>query len=68
MLIEALRDFGSSGELLAAHPNVTRRHVDLAQAYAAEYPDEIEAAIADNRRPLAERRGLYPLTEASFVD
>ena len=68
MLIEALRDFPSAEELMEAHPRVTRRQIDLANAYLEEYPEEIETKIAANRRPLEERRRLYPFIQVGYVD
>jgi uncharacterized protein (DUF433 family) len=59
-LIEMLEDYGSMERLRDDHQNVTRRSVELAQAYHESYPDEIDAKLADNRRPLSELRELYP--------
>jgi uncharacterized protein (DUF433 family) len=59
-LIELLQDYGSTEPLLDAHRNVSRRAIELAHAYYASYPDEIDDKIADNRRPVTELRELYP--------
>jgi uncharacterized protein (DUF433 family) len=68
-LIQMLQDYeGSVERLLADHENVTRRAVELAQAYHASYPEEIDEKIADNRRPLSELRELYPFAEFVLVD
>jgi uncharacterized protein (DUF433 family) len=68
-LIQLLQDYeGSVERLLADHENVTRRAVELAQAYHASYPEEIDEKIADNRRPLSELRELYPFAEFVLVD
>jgi hypothetical protein len=40
---------------------VTERHVRLAAAYRDAYPEEIDEAIAENRRPADELQRLYPL-------
>jgi len=65
-LIEMLDDYDSVEGLLEAHTNVTRRAVELAQAYRASYQDEIDGKIADNRRSLAELRELYPFGGFAF--
>lgn len=49
-----------SEESLLADFEVTERHVQLAKAYRDRYREEIQDAIADNRRPLEEWRELYP--------
>ena len=68
-LIQMLQDYdGSVDRLLEDHENVTRRAVELAQAYYGSYADEIDEKIADNRRPLSELRELYPFAEFMLVD
>ena len=47
---------------------MTRRAVELAQAYYGSYPEEIDEKIAENRRPLSELRELYPFAEFIQVD
>jgi uncharacterized protein (DUF433 family) len=66
-LIEMLQDYGSVERLLEDHENVSRRSVELAQAYYASYPDEIDEKIVDNRRPLSELRELYPFAGFTFA-
>ncbi|MGD0715407.1 MAG: hypothetical protein ABSB24_14655 [Gaiellaceae bacterium] len=58
-LIEMLQDYGSV-ERLVAETAIPERAVELARAYHAGYPEEIDRAIAENRRPLSELRELYP--------
>lgn len=67
-LIEMLEDYGSVERLLEAHENVTPRAVELAHAYYASYPEEIDEKVADNRRPLSEWRELYPVAGFAFAD
>jgi uncharacterized protein (DUF433 family) len=68
-LIQLLQDHdGSMERLLEDHENVSRRAVELAQAYHASYREEIDEKIADNRRPLSELRELYPFAEFILVD
>jgi uncharacterized protein (DUF433 family) len=61
-IIHMLEDFGSPDRLVA-DTNVSRAQVRLAVAYRNAYPDEIDEAIADNRRPLDELQALFP-----FID
>ena len=67
-LIEMLQGYGSVERLLEGHEQLTRRAVELAQAYYAGYPEEIDEKIADNRRPLSELRELYPFAGFTFAD
>ncbi len=65
-IVEAYRDFGSLERMLA-ETDLSERQLRLALAYAEAYPDEIEQALAENRRPIEELRQLYPfihVTEA----
>lgn len=58
-VIEMLGDHRTS-ERLVAGTELDARAVDLARAYHATYPEEIDGAMAENRRSLAELRELYP--------
>jgi uncharacterized protein (DUF433 family) len=58
-IVHMLEDFGSP-EALVAGTSLSAAQVRLAIAYRDAYPDEIEQAIADNRRPLEDLRVLYP--------
>jgi uncharacterized protein (DUF433 family) len=55
----ASRSYGTPGEMVAA-TDLTEPQVRLALAYYAEFPEEIDAAIAENERPLAELQRHYP--------
>jgi len=66
-LIDMLQDYGSVERLLEGHEHVSRRSVELAQAYYATYPEEIDEKIADNRRPLSELRELYPFAGFTLI-
>jgi hypothetical protein len=61
-IIEAFRDFGSI-DRMAAESELQRREIALSLAYAEKYPDEIDGAIAENRRPLNELQELYPFLD-----
>ena len=63
-----LQDYGSAHRLLEDHEHLSPRSVELAQAYYASYPEEIDEQIADNRRPLSEWRELYPFAAFTFAD
>ena len=58
-IVEASRDFKSPQEM-AAGTDLQSREIALALAYSEQYPDEIENAVAENRRPLDELRDLNP--------
>jgi uncharacterized protein (DUF433 family) len=47
-------------EELVTNTELTERQVRLALAYRERYPDEIEEAIEENRRPPGEWEELYP--------
>ena len=61
-IVQMLEDFGSP-EALVADTQLSLAQVRLAVAYRDAYPDEIDEAIADNRRPLADVGALFP-----FID
>jgi hypothetical protein len=61
-IVDAHRDFGSV-EAMVAEGNLSERQIRLALAYHERFPEAIDEAIADNRRPLAELAAAYP-----FVD
>ena len=58
-IVAAARSYGTPGEMAAA-ADLTEPQIRLALAYYAEFADEIDAAIADNERPLAELQRQYP--------
>ncbi len=58
-VIEALGDFGTP-EALLAESEVTEAQLRVAHAYYEEFAEEIDAIIAENRRPLQELRREYP--------
>jgi uncharacterized protein (DUF433 family) len=63
-IVQMLEDFGSIERLLQ-ETQLTERQVRLAAAYRDGYPDEVAAAIAQNRRAAAEWHELYPFIEFS---
>ncbi len=58
-IVHMLQDFGSPEALVADTP-LTLAQVRIALAYRDAYPDEIDDAIAENRRPLDDIRALFP--------
>ena len=65
-VIEMLDDYGSV-ELLTREADLPAPAVEGARAYHASYPEEIDEAIAENRRPLPELRELYPFIGTTLV-
>ncbi|MGH3030600.1 MAG: hypothetical protein ACRDNE_07515 [Gaiellaceae bacterium] len=65
-IVDLLRSYGGDAEKLReSHALVTDRHVRVARAYAERFPEEIEAFLEANRRPLEELRALYPFLEVA---
>lgn len=61
-IVDAYRDLGSA-EKMVAEGNLSERQVRLALAYAERFPEEVEEAITQNRRPLSQLGAEYP-----FID
>ena len=57
-VIEAYEDMGEAR--LVEEGDLSARSLRLALAYRDEYPEEVEAAIALNKRSQEEWRALYP--------
>lgn len=58
-IVDALHSFGSPERLLA-ESDLAEPQLSVALAYYEEYREEVDAAIADNHRPLAELRREHP--------
>lgn len=58
-VVDAHRDLGSV-EAMAAEGTISERALRLALGYYERFPDEIDEAIALNRRPLLQLRSEYP--------
>jgi Ribbon-helix-helix protein, copG family len=63
-IIEAYRDIGSV-ERMAAGAAAGERQIRLALAYCERFPDEIDAAIDADRRPLEQLRDEHPFIAVS---
>jgi len=65
-LIDLLRSYdGDAVKLREDHPLVADHHVRIARAYAQRFPDEIEALLEEQDRPLEELRALYPFLQTA---
>jgi hypothetical protein len=62
----ASRPYDTAGEMAAA-TDLTEPQIRVALAYYAEFPEEIDAAIADNDRPLAEFQRQHPTIDTIAV-
>ena len=65
-IVDMLRSYDGDIERLLADNHLERRHVQLALAYREEHPEEVDGAVADNRRPVEELKALYPFVR--FVE
>jgi len=63
-VVDAYRDIGSV-DAMVAEGNLSERQVRLALAYHERFPKEVEEAIAQNRRSLAELHASYPFIDTS---
>ena len=59
-IIEALEGFGGDADRMAGETELSAHQIGLATAYYAEFPEDVDAAIAENRSPLDELRRDYP--------
>jgi uncharacterized protein (DUF433 family) len=62
----ASRAYGTASEMAAA-TDLTEPQIRLALAYYAEFPDEVNATIAENEQPLAELQRQYPTIDTIAV-
>lgn len=63
-IVDASRGFGSV-EGMAGEGAASARQIRLALAYYERFPEEIDAAIVENRRSLAQLREEYPFIAVS---
>ena len=61
-VVQMLEDFGDSAAL-SAETQLSERQIRLAVAYRDEFPEEIDEAVAENRRTPEEWHELYPFVE-----
>lgn len=62
-IIQAFKDNGESTEKLLAASSLAPRQLRIALAYYREFPEEIDEAIAVNRRSAGELEAEYPFLE-----
>jgi uncharacterized protein (DUF433 family) len=65
-IVAAARAYGTPAEMAAA-TDLTEPQIRVALAYYAEFAEEIDAAIAENERSLAEFQRQYPTVETIAV-
>lgn len=63
-IIDAYRDIDSV-EQMADGGSVSERSINLALAYYARFPEEIDMAIAENGRSIEQLRHEFPFIELS---
>jgi hypothetical protein len=62
----ASRSYDTATEMASA-TDLTEPQVRLALAYYSEFPEEVDAAITDNERPLAELQHQYPTIDTVAI-
>jgi hypothetical protein len=65
-VVEAYHDIGSVRRMVE-HGAASERQIRLALAYYKQFPDEIDEAIAQNRRPLEQLEREFPFIGVSRV-
>jgi hypothetical protein len=65
-IVDAHLDIGSI-EQMSAGGSANERQIQLALDYYGLFPDEIDAAIAENRRPIEELEEEFPFIAVSRV-
>ena len=66
-IVDAHRDIGSV-ERMAQEGSASQRQIKLALAYYEMFRDEIDLAIADNRRPIEQLEDEFPFIAVRRVD
>jgi hypothetical protein len=66
-IVDAHRDIGSV-ESMAAGGSANARQIRLALDYYKLFPEEVDAAIAENRRPIERLEEEFPFIAVSRVD
>jgi uncharacterized protein (DUF433 family) len=66
-IVDAYRDIGSV-ERMAEEGSANERQIQLALDYYKLFPEEIDAAITDNRRPIEQLEEEFPFITVSRVD
>jgi hypothetical protein len=66
-IVDAYRDIGSV-ERMAEGGSANERQIQLALDYYKMFPEEIDAAIVDNRRPIEQLEKEFPFIAVSRVE
>jgi uncharacterized protein (DUF433 family) len=66
-IVDAHRDIGSI-ESMATGGSANERQIQLALDYYERFPEEIDAAIAENRRPIEQLEEEFPFAAVTRVD
>ena len=66
-IVDAHRDIDSIADM-AAGGSANERQIRLALDYYERFPEEIDAAVADNRRPLEQLQEEFPFIAVGHVD
>ncbi len=66
-IVDAHRDIGSI-ERMAEGGSANERQIKLALDYHEMFPEEIDAAVAENRRPIEQLEKEFPFITVSRVD
>jgi hypothetical protein len=67
-VIEAYQDFERSLDRMIAETDLTERELRAAVSYYERFPQEIDAFIGLNRRPLGDLRAEHPHADVITVD
>jgi hypothetical protein len=62
-IVQAFKDYDENGEKMLAETAIPSRQLRMALAYYREFPEEINQAIAANRRTNSEIEAEYPFLE-----
>ena len=65
-IVDAHRDIGSI-ERMAEGGSASERQIRLALGYYERFPEEIDVAIAENRRPIEQLEQEFPFIAVSRV-
>jgi hypothetical protein len=65
-IVDAYRDIGSV-QRMGDGGSASERNVNLALAYYKRFSEEIDAAIAENRRPIEQLRDEFPFIAVSKI-
>jgi hypothetical protein len=66
-IVDAYRDIGSV-ESMVEGGSANERQLRLALDYYERFPEEIDAAIAENHRPIEQLEEEFPFIEVSRID